>query len=315
MAALLLGFTRRGHHRATRGRWLGHTVALASHRLALTMAASLLLAFVVMACLDGIQLVSWLDGMVFVPLVLRPGLPLPTAPNKRHLGDQRRRPGASRATAAQVDLLAADFVPEESVADGRLQARQALLQAVMPLDRGFSATSEDRTQVKMKIDALVQLNPTPEPTARLGGEWTLIYTDAPDIIGIPQTTGPLASLGRIGQEIDSVAGTIANVIEYKPSPLVASLVSAASSDTFVQRVFTDYLVTSPTGVDLNIRGLGLAPQKLLGFQLPEVLQLKIKGPLALPFGHFEILYLDEQIRIIQTAQGWCSVNRRKEFAA
>ncbi|CAE6940033.1 unnamed protein product [Symbiodinium natans] len=43
------------------------------------------------------------------------------------------------------------------------------------------------------------------------------------------------------------------------------------------------------------------------------LKVNLRGPLSLPFGKFEILYLDEEIRIIRTGQGWYSVNRRGVF--
>eukprot|EP00913_Durusdinium_trenchii_P032372 g30310.t1 len=36
----------------------------------------------------------------------------------------------------------------------------------------------------------------------------------------------------------------------------------------------------------------------------DVWNVNLKGPLTLPFGRFEILYLDDEIRIIRTGQGW-----------
>ncbi|OLP79066.1 Pentatricopeptide repeat-containing protein [Symbiodinium microadriaticum] len=106
-----------------------------------------------------------------------------------------------------------------------------------------------------------------------GGNWTLIYTDAPDIIGIP--TSPFSTLGRIGQEIDANSGTIANVIEYRPSSFAVGIKDSVLEDAFVQRVFTDYKVASPTTVELNIRGLGLAPQRIFGVDVPEVEQARV----------------------------------------
>jgi len=40
--------------------------------------------------------------------------------------------------------------------------------------------------------------------------------------------------------------------------------------------------------------------------------VKLRGPLKAPFGKFEILYLDEDMRIIQTGQGYFAVNVRGE---
>jgi hypothetical protein len=40
--------------------------------------------------------------------------------------------------------------------------------------------------------------------------------------------------------------------------------------------------------------------------------VKLRGPLKAPFGKFEILYLDEDMRIIKTGQGYYAVNIRGE---
>ncbi|CAK9080593.1 unnamed protein product [Durusdinium trenchii] len=148
----------------------------------------------------------------------------------------------------------------------RLAAKDALLQA----------SEQQRLEVSKQIDALVRWNPSAEPAKKLGGEWTLIYTDAPDILSIP--TSPFASIGRIGQEIDSEQGVIANVIEYRPSTFATGLKESASEDLLVQRVFTDYVVESASSVELKIRGLGIHPSRILGFEVPEVWNVNLKGP-------------------------------------
>lgn len=214
---------------------------------------------------------------------------------------QAPRPGQPDSAASQ---------PQQAESQ-RLAARGALLEAIKSLDRGFAATKENRSDVSGRIADLVRWNPTSDPTSKLGGNWTLIYTDAPDIIGIP--TSPFSTLGRIGQEIDASSGTIANVIEYRPSSFAVGIKDSVLEDAFVQRVFTDYKVASPTTVELNIRGLGLAPQRIFGVDVPEAFKVNLRGPLSAPFGKFEILYLDEEIRIIRTGQGWYSVNRRGVF--
>lgn len=213
-------------------------------------------------------------------------------------------------TFAQVAAPSAPTSTQETERQ-RLSAKEALLEGLKSVDRGFSASDEQRSMIQAKIDDLVRWNPSPEPAKKLGGEWTLIYTNAPDILNIPTT--PFSSIGRIGQEIDSEKGVIANVIEYRPSSLASGLKEAAGEDTLVQRVYTDYTVTSDSAVELQIRGLGVDPQRVFGFEVPEALKLKVQGPLSLPFGNFEVLYLDDEIRIIRTGQGWYSVNRRGVF--
>ncbi|CAL1145089.1 unnamed protein product [Cladocopium goreaui] len=181
----------------------------------------------------------------------------------------------------------------------RLAAKEALLEGIKSVDRGFSATEEQRSMIREKIDELVRWNPSLEPAKKLGGEWTLIYTNAPDILNIPTT--PFSSIGRIGQEIDSTKGIIANVIEYRPSSLASGLKEAATEDALVQRVYTEYTVTSENSVELQIRGLGVDPQRVFGFEVPEALKLKVQGPLSLPFGNFEVLYLDEEDELLLRA--------------
>lgn len=212
-------------------------------------------------------------------------------------------------TFAQVAAPSAQTSTQEK--SQRLAAKEALLEGIKSVDRGFSATEEQRSMIREKIDELVRWNPSREPAKKLGGEWTLIYTNAPDILNIPTT--PFSSIGRIGQEIDSTKGIILNVIEYRPSSLASGLKEAATEDALVQRVYTEYTVSSENSVELQIRGLGVDPQRVFGFEVPEALKLKVQGPLSLPFGNFEVLYLDEEIRIIRTGQGWYSVNRRGVF--
>ena len=74
-------------------------------------------------------------------------------------------------------------------------AKAALLDALAPLDRGFSATSSQREEVDRLIQKLIELKPASEARG-LGGDWELCYSDAPDIIGL--NGGPLARLTRIG---------------------------------------------------------------------------------------------------------------------
>lgn len=216
---------------------------------------------------------------------------------------------AAKSAGNSQDFSASDDMSDDIVEEERQLARDALLAAITPLDRGFDADEDSRTEVARLIAGLADLNPTVEPAKELNGTWTLLYTNAPDILGIP--TGPFAQLGRIGQEIDSTRGTITNVIEYTPSSLVSGFLGAVQEDTLLQRVVTEYEVVSDTQVDLKIRGLGFQPRRVFGLDLPSVASVGVQGPLSLPFGSFEVLYLDEELRIVRTAQGWYSINRRE----
>ena len=49
---------------------------------------------------------------------------------------------------------------------------------------------------------------------------------------------------------------------------------------------------------------------MAGVDLASAPPLKLQGPLAVPFGQFEVLYNDGSLRVVRTQQGYYSVNRR-----
>mmetsp|Transcript_65173 Transcript_65173/g.96352 ORF Transcript_65173/g.96352 Transcript_65173/m.96352 type:complete len:332 (+) Transcript_65173:99-1094(+) len=179
----------------------------------------------------------------------------------------------------------------------------------------------------------------------LSGKWTLIYTDAPDITSLDPSTSSLpsllpstAKLGRIGQECNPPF--IKNVIEWeKPDwiPLSLPLVGTdSSSSTILQKVCCEASSspTNPKIVNLKLVGLDLASGGTSSSSssssknsdsfletiqevglLPTLLNqnpIELRGVITLPFGTFEILYLDEELRIIKTGQNYLAVNVRQK---
>jgi len=69
--------------------------------------------------------------------------------------------------------------------------KEDLLAAIAPLDRGASATEQDKQEVAKKFAALEKLNPNPASLASplLNGRWKLLYTTSSSILG---TTRPAA---------------------------------------------------------------------------------------------------------------------------
>lgn len=161
----------------------------------------------------------------------------------------------------------------------------------------------------------------------------MIYTDAPDITSLDG--GPLAAakLGRIGQECDPPS--IKNVIEWKRPVWTSSLplpfVSGDESSRVLQKVCCEGSATqqNPKTVDLKLVGLELIGTKgtesagrdddgnrfnsIFGgpAALLESYPVKLQGPLTAPFGKFDILYLDDEMRITKTFQGYVAVNIRE----
>jgi hypothetical protein len=187
---------------------------------------------------------------------------------------------------------------------------QLLFDELAPLKKigGFDATAAQRERLTQCLRKLQRVNPTSRSACDLDGDWELLYSDAPDIVGL-QNAGPLLRLNRIGQSIDATAGTIDNVIEYGPAAWVPG---AGEDDTFQQRVLLTYEVDAESGrkCSLKIAGVAFKPGQLAGINLASAPPLTVKGLLTLPFGDFECVYNDGSLRVVRTLQGYWSVNRR-----
>ncbi|KAL3795144.1 hypothetical protein HJC23_007372 [Cyclotella cryptica] len=207
--------------------------------------------------------------------------------------------------------------------------------------RGFTASRDERKKVERIVMDLSLCSPTQDPAAAyygedirsgsdehlgmgatLSGKWTLIYTDAPDITSLEG--GPLspAKLGRIGQEC--TPPFIKNVIEWKKPDWASSLpFSGTKSSRILQKVCCkgSSNASKPTVVDLTLVGLEISGESenedgTIDSTGPaaffENFPVKLEGPLSLTFGRFEILYLDDDMRITRTYQGFTAVNVRDE---
>ena len=170
--------------------------------------------------------------------------------------------------------------------------------------------------------------------ASVKGKWTLLFTDAPDITSLKCPLNPLTELGRIGQECDPP--TITNVIEWnapdwvQSSPFVPNWWKGrrdTGEPRILQKVVTTASASSqaPSKVFLKLAGLKLEGPPLSDFRdstallksisqngvLASGLQrfpVNLQGPLSTPFGEFEILYLDEEMRITRTGQNYFAIN-------
>ena len=185
------------------------------------------------------------------------------------------------------------------------------------------------------------------PTNSVKGKWQLIYTDAPDIVSLDSSKNPFstAKLGRIGQECSPPY--IKNVIEWLRPEWAKSLPFSGTDESRVlQKVVTaaSATPTKPMTVELKVAGFELEAgsdknghgdqhdhhqiddqtmakrnydwmSRIQKDGLPAGLlslnPVDLKGPMnPLPFGQFEILYLDEELRMIRTGQNYLAVNRR-----
>lgn len=230
-------------------------------------------------------------------------------------------------------------VPDVIISEETKIAKQDLKNLSLLTDRGFKASRADRQKAKDIVAILAKNNPTAEPAsayytdsaksfnndkATLYGKWTLIYTDAPDITSL-SNSGPTAQLGKIGQECNPPL--IKNVIEWKRPDWASSLpFSGNENSRILQKVCCEGVANpnKPTEVDLKIVGLDLLGVDEENFDssnnsfngpaslLKQLGPLELRGFLKPPFGKFEILYLDEEMRVIRTYQGYLAVNIRED---
>jgi hypothetical protein len=161
---------------------------------------------------------------------------------------------------------------------------------------------------------------------------------------------PSAKLGRIGQECDAGENTISNIIEWKRPDWLGNILNNGneeqndgkeSESRVLQKVVCEASASpeKPFVVDLKLVGFELVGEtdndesgddsgsasafpSLPGMpsissilnQGPAAILAKnpvsLRGPLKAPFGMFEIQYLDEEMRIIKTGQGYYAVNLR-----
>ena len=205
------------------------------------------------------------------------------------------------------DIASAAEVPSAS----EPPEKSALFALLDGIDRGFAASSSQRKAVTSALEALKAVNPRPTDGAiGLSGDWELLYTDAPDILGL-KNAGPLAELRRVGQQIDAEAGTIENVIEYAPASWLPLDAISASEDRVQQRVCLTYEVEKGTRCVCQVNTFGVNPQTFFGVNLRSSPPLKLpEAPFKVPFGNFDVLYNDGDIRVVRTIQGYYGVNRR-----
>lgn len=221
--------------------------------------------------------------------------------------------------------------------------RAALLDLIAPLNRGFGISREQRQAVTAAIEALAATR-SQQFVPDIDGDWELIYTDAPDILGLDTQAGPFLTCTRIGQQISEAEGTITNVIEYGPRGWASSFIEQIQGDRIQQRVITSFARRSdvPTKVDLKIKGAAFAAKQFLGVSLDSLPALQARGIIEPPFGSFDVLYCEgpegpptgdaaalepemeavceldglagfgncASIRVVRTQQGYYSINRR-----
>jgi hypothetical protein len=217
--------------------------------------------------------------------------------------------------------------------------KKELIKLGVKTKRGFQASNREKKRARELVFELAKFNPTEDaaspyyehpnetnpPLYSVEGNWTLLFTDAPDITTLDRNL--LAELGRIGQECRRPY--IKNVIEWKRPQWAAALPFSGSEESrVIQKVITKAKSdkSRPMLVDLRLAGLEVTTpgyETIKNNDIPNSIQqngliagiiqaspLSWIGPVDAPFGEFEILYLDEGMRVTKTGQNHIAVNRR-----
>ena len=253
---------------------------------------------------------------------------------------------------------------DEEIADAVKKLKSDLFDLADRSKRGFTASVTEKRMAKQIIESLQKYYAVTEPASAyydqalpptnsdnkgsskkcsITGKWTLIYTTAPDIIGLDTSKNPFstAQLGRIGQDCTDPP-YIKNVIEWVRPDWAQRLPFSGGQGGSSPRIFQKIVITGsaesnkPTFVDLKVAGIEIVAaddnrntsssssssknntknivdavqNKGLPAGILSMNPIDLKGPWNPRFGKFEILYLDDEIRIIRTGQNYLAVNRR-----
>ena len=224
-------------------------------------------------------------------------------------------------------LLLAPFVATIAMtAPTRIDSKTSLVRILEDLNYGVKATPADHQRIEELVQSLISSR-TPRVLAPVDaffrssfgygrespaaeGNWTLLYTNGPDVTGIGKIPG--VKLTYVGQKVDSGARLITNYVN----------VSGVLADTS-QEVYVNINKRNSTALDLDFDSTRIKVRKVFGSskflgrsvdewkpiefkidkeQFRKSLERSNRSP---PF--FNILYLDNDLRIQRTGEGYLFV--------
>jgi len=215
----------------------------------------------------------------------------------------------------------------------KVSTKESLLRVVKDLNYGLKSTSQQDLEIQRLIEVLKKSkgkisepafafntapkmgryrNPKLAPIANgkggyfsrnsiLDGKWDLLYTNAPDVLSIGKIPG--VSLKYVGQNVNILDNKITNIV----------IAEGWLADT-VQEVLVQIKPVSPTRVELEFQEIRINFLKIFGIDASSFSPLKItfdsskfqndptKASKSIPA--FEIEYLDENLRVHRTAEGY-----------
>jgi hypothetical protein len=243
---------------------------------------------------------------------------------------------------ARVGKEEVDFGVRGGELDSKSRAPRNLAESWYARSPALGAAGEDVFKTIRKLQCV---NPTPDPTQFLGtaegrrcplhGAWRLKFTTAADASFSSNSTRGEA---RASNVVDGVAGTITNVIEFggPSSGLIhdgeAEVDSSSSAPPTLEqlRVKIQATAVDATRVRLRFKSVRARLTKFFGVRIPFgkriTLALPVPGPAITrvlfffsrkerPDPFFNVLYLDEELRIHETGEGNFFVQERAPWGA
>ena len=200
------------------------------------------------------------------------------------------------------DVDSDDGTPQDAKLKGlNSQLLDALDSSNSPVMFGFRAFDNNNSN-NDKADRITKLASELEGTYVLPlekpSEWKLLYTNAPDLLGLQG--GPLSELVSMDQTVSATEWIFRLV--YKPSSsimgLASSLLPDMADDRLEQTVVFDYEPSSSNQADLRLRSTQIKASRL-PFEAPA---LPIVGGQLLPVA-VKIVFNDGDLRMDRTVQG------------
>mmetsp|Transcript_41560 Transcript_41560/g.70060 ORF Transcript_41560/g.70060 Transcript_41560/m.70060 type:complete len:727 (+) Transcript_41560:31-2211(+) len=222
-------------------------------------------------------------------------------------GAQDQVSGAPEIPPAPAEPKPAPFL---TVSMQREAAVQDLMAAIQQLNHKLgSASPATRERFTKLIQRVVQFNPEPRTVAAMRGtKWELLYADTPSVYALTGING-LSTIDRMTQEISDK--TMTTIIECGVADYLHPItdVFGTSHDYAEIQVTMNYGAAGNShSVTQTLRSASFKPKKVFGqaFAIPSIPMPVLR---QLPFGKFEVLYVDRALRITKTLAVHFQVDR------
>lgn len=219
---------------------------------------------------------------------------------------------------SKVKVLWADSSSTTDDDDSPKDLKQRLYKLAASFDRGYGATTEARRSVDSIIQSLKGTNErrniadsvynTDDQLSLLDGTYRMIWTTALDVLSLE--VSPIFSTGAIHQVFQG--RSVTNVIDFIPRvqsilPISSNLNSMVRAKVQTRACQPSVKDSSGNRVGLIFESVQVQPKQLLGLDTSTLPALAVDLP-KLPGtgdespGYFDVLYLDDELLIIQQSQ-------------